>query len=200
MLNRSAVWMAAISTCCLPLSTAQAQTTPSSVGTAPAPSPEPTEYAFPKRKAGLWEVKIAGGQQAGLPPTQLCVGENTDNANMQLDRKANVKGACKTGPFSRVGNGWLLESVCKEGKINITSRSLASGDFSSEYRIDTFVSYVPALASGKREDKDALVGQWLGECKSGQKVGDMFVPGMGYINMVDGSVRPIVEARSKKRR
>ena len=155
---------------------------------------------FPKRKAGLWEIKIAASQQAGLPPTQLCVGENTDNNQIQLDRKPSTKGACKTGAFQRVGNGWLIESICKEGKFNVTSRSLASGDFESEYRIDTFVSYAPPLASGKREDKDALVAQWIGECKAGQKVGDMFVPGMGYLNMIDGSVRPIAQPKQKKAR
>ena len=159
-----------------------------------------TDTPFPKRKAGLWEIKIAASQQAGLPPTQLCVGENTDNSQIQLDRKASTKGACKTGSFQRVGNGWLIESVCKEGKFNVTSRSLASGDFESEYRIDTFVNYAPPLASGKREDKDALVAQWMGDCKAGQKIGDMFVPGMGYLNMVDGSVRPIVQPKQKKAR
>ena len=159
-----------------------------------------SDTPFPKRKAGLWEIKIAASQQAGLPPTQLCVGENTDNNQIQLDRKASTKGACKTGSFQRVGNGWLIESICKEGKFNVTSRSLASGDFESEYRIDTFVSYAPPLASGKREDKDALVAQWMGECKAGQKVGDMFVPGMGYLNMIDGSVKPIVQSQQKKTR
>ena len=188
------------------LGSAAAQTLPSVANpSSSAPSAAPInsdapEFPYPKRKAGLWEVKIAGGQQAGLPATQLCVGENTDSASVALDRKASVKGSCKTGPFTRVGNGWLLESICKEGKVNITSRSLASGDFTTEYRIDTFVSYVPPLASGKREDKDALVGQWLGECRPGQKIGDMFVPGMGSLNMVDGSVRPIAEPRAKKRR
>lgn len=162
--------------------------------------PPDSGIPFPKRKAGLWEIKIAASQQAGLPPTQLCVGENTDNNQIQLDRKPSTKGACKTGAFQRVGNGWLIESICKEGKFNVTSRSLASGDFESEYRIDTFVSYAPPLASGKREDKDALVAQWIGECKAGQKVGDMFVPGMGYLNMIDGSVRPIAQPKQKKAR
>ena len=185
-------------------STASAQTqsvaAASSGQSVPPAGSSSADPLFPKRKAGLWEIKIAASQQAGLPPTQLCVGENTDNSQIQLDRKPSTKGACKTGAFQRVGNGWLIESVCKEGKFNVTSRSLASGDFELEYRIDTFVSYAPPLASGKREDKDALVAQWVGECKAGQKVGDMFVPGMGYLNMIDGSVKPIVQPKQKKAR
>jgi hypothetical protein len=153
------------------------------------------DHPFPKRKPGLWEIKTTAASQAGLPPSYFCVGESTDTALAQLDRHATSSGACKFGPYQKVGNGWLSEAVCKEGRNNITSRSLASGDFEKNYRVDTFVSYTPALKSGKREDKEALVGTYMGACRLGQKVGDMFVPGMGYINMVDGSVRPVDQGR-----
>ena len=36
------------------------------------------DAGFPKRKAGLWEVRVASSQAAGLPPTQFCVGDDTD--------------------------------------------------------------------------------------------------------------------------
>ncbi len=158
---------------------------------------EAQELTFPKRKPGLWEVKTVAAQAAGLPATQLCVGENTDNTVNHLDRQASVRGACKSSSFQAVGNGWLSESVCKEGRTNIVSRSLASGDFEKEYRIDTQVTYSPPLSSGKREDKEAVVAAYLGECRPGQRVGDLWVPGMGYINMIDGSVRAIAEPKSR---
>jgi hypothetical protein len=158
------------------------------------------ELPYPKRKPGLWEVKTVASQNAGLPATLFCVGEETDNAKTSLDRQASTEGSCKFGGFQRVGNGWLSESVCKEGRVNIVSRSLASGDFEKDYRIDTFVSYSPPLGSGKREDKEALVATFLGDCRPGQKVGEMFIPGMGYISMIDGSVRPIQEPKTKAKR
>lgn len=164
------------------------------------PSAFAQELPYPKRKPGLWEVKTVASQNAGLPATLFCVGEETDNAKMSLDRQASTEGSCKFGGFQRVGNGWLSESVCKEGRVNIVSRSLASGDFEKDYRIDTFVSYSPPLGSGKREDKEALVASFLGDCRPGQKVGEMFIPGMGYISMIDGSVRPIQELKTKAKR
>jgi hypothetical protein len=158
----------------------------------PQTDPAPT---YPKRKAGLWEIKTTAASGSGLPPSYLCVGENTDNSQVQLDRQSSNAGACKFGSYQKVGNGYLAESVCKEGRNNITSRSLASGDFEKNYRVDTFVTYSPPLKSGKREDKEALVATYMGNCRAGQKVGDMFMPGMGYINMVDGSVKPADQGR-----
>ncbi len=166
----------------------------------PAPSaPAPSSYPYPKRKAGLWEVKTTAGQAAGLPPTLFCVGAETDNEKVQLDRIASKEGACEFGSFRKVGNGWFAEAICKEGKTVITSRSLASGNFETEYRIDTFITYQPPVgASNKKEDKEALVATYAGDCRAGQRVGEMFVPGMGYISMIDGKVRPIPEPRARR--
>jgi hypothetical protein len=153
------------------------------------------EPAFPKRKPGLWEIKTTAASQAGLPASYLCVGDTTDTPKSHLDRYATTAGACQFGAYQKVGNGWLSEAVCKEGRNNITSRSLASGDFEKAYRVDTYVTYSPPLKNGKREDKEALVASYMGACRAGQKVGDMFMPGMGYINMVDGAVRPVDQGR-----
>ncbi len=154
---------------------------------------------FPKRKEGLWELKTVGLQATGMPATQFCVGEKTDHADHALDRVAATKGSCKFGGFKRAGEAWLAESICKEGKRVVTSRSIASGDFESFYRIDTHVNYDPPLAGIKREDKDALEGRYLGPCIPGQKPGDSVVPGMGTLNMHDGSFKPEPEPRPPKK-
>ncbi len=144
---------------------------------------------FPVRRPGLWEVRSVGAQASGLPPTRQCIGEHSDSAGQHLDRSVGVRGSCTFGAFRRAGAAWLAESVCREGRTVVTSRSIASGDFSQAYRIDTLVRYEPPLAPGRREDKDALEARWLGPCASGQKPGDVVVPGMGTLNMNDGSFR-----------
>jgi hypothetical protein len=156
-------------------------------------------FDFPKRKAGLWELKGASAQAAGLPPAMLCIGDQTDSKPAHLDRLFGRKGACLNEPFKRVGNGWFAESVCKEGKVVVTSRALASGDFNAEYRIDTQVLYQPALNGVKKEDKDAVVGVFQGPCKPGQRPGDLTMAGMGKLNMIDGKVQQIAEPRRKNR-
>ena len=147
------------------------------------------DAGFPKRKAGLWEVRVASSQAAGLPPTQFCVGEDTDTADAHLDRTAGQKGACTMGAFRRAGEAWLAESVCREGRTTVTSRAIASGSLDSEYRIDTVVNYDPPLGGVRKEDKEAVVARYVGPCAPTQKPGDMVIPGMGTLNMVDGTFR-----------
>ena len=144
---------------------------------------------FPRRKAGLWEIRAVAAQAAGLPPTQHCIGERSDNESSQLDRSVGNRGACSLGAFRRAGEAWLAESVCKEGRSSVVSRAIASGDFEQQYRIDTIVSYDPPLGGTRREDREAIVARYLGPCTSIQKPGDMVVPGMGTLNMIDGTFR-----------
>lgn len=136
-----------------------------------------------------------GAQASGLPPARICVGDGTDSASNHLDRSVGERGSCTLGPFRRAGQAWLAESTCREGRTVVASRSIASGDFESSYRIDTLVSYDPPLGGTRREDKDALEAAWLGPCMPGQKPGDMVVPGMGTLNMLDGAFRAEPPAR-----
>ena len=55
------------------------------------------ESEFPKRRAGLWEVRSVGAQASGLPPTRFCAGEGTDTAQGHLDRSVGARGSCTLG-------------------------------------------------------------------------------------------------------
>lgn len=144
---------------------------------------------FPQRKAGLWEVRSAGAEASGLPPSLHCIGEFADNASAHLDRSVGTKGSCTMGAFQRVGEAWVAESVCKEGRTTVTSKAVASGDFENEYRIDTVVNYESAGAVSRREDKEAVLARLIGPCPAGQRPGDIYIPNMGTLNMVDGTFR-----------
>lgn len=158
--------------------------------------------AFPKRKAGLWEVRSTGAHSHGLEATRYCIGDKTDQADSHLDRRAGAKGSCTMGAFKRAGSSWVAESICREGKVNVVSKAIASGDFETEYRIDTVVTYDPPLAGIRKEDKDAVLATFLGPCLSNQRAGDMVIPGMGTLNMNDGTFRaeptPVAGPRKKR--
>ena len=143
----------------------------------------------PRRKPGLWEIRKAASENLGMPPINFCVGEQTDTAAQHLDRVAGEKGSCSIGPFKRSGISWVAESVCKDSRSVVVSQSIASGDFQKQYRIETLVFYSPPLANNKREDKEAVVARYLGACGAGQRPGDLVVPGMGVLNMGDGTLR-----------
>lgn len=144
---------------------------------------------YPRRAAGLWEVRSVGAQAAGLPPVRQCVGAGTDTAAHHLDRSPGRRGACEFGPFRRAGAAWLAESECRQGRTLVSTRAIVTGDLESAYRIDTLVRYDPPLAGTKREDRDALEARRLGPCLPGQAPGDVVVPGMGTLNMGIGEPR-----------
>lgn len=145
--------------------------------------------AHPKRKAGLWEVRSAGVEALGMPATRFCVGERTDTAQSHLDRSSGVRGSCSLGEFVRAGDAWVAESVCREGRSTVVSRAIATGDFENEYRIDTVVVHSAAGSPPRREDREAVIARWLGPCDPDQRPGDLVIPGMGTLNMEDGTFR-----------
>jgi hypothetical protein len=145
--------------------------------------------AHPKRKPGLWEVRSAGVEALGMPATRFCVGERTDTAQSHLDRSSGARGSCSLGEFVRAGDAWVAESVCREGRSTVVSRAIATGDFENEYRIDTVVVHSAVGSSARREDREAVVARWLGPCDPDQRPGDLVIPGMGTLNMEDGTFR-----------
>lgn len=145
---------------------------------------------FPRRRSGLWETRSDASESHGLPAARFCVGDDTDNASRQLDRVAGEKGSCSVGSFRRVGLNWMAETVCRDSRQTVISQSVASGDFLSEYRIDTLVFYSPPLPGNKREDRESITARYLGACKPGQRPGDLEMPGMGTLNMNDGTLKP----------
>jgi hypothetical protein len=160
-----------------------------SAGVCGAENGSPIEQTFPKRKAGLWQIKAAGLEQAGMPPTLFCVGEITDSANHHIDRKPGVLGSCTLGAFKQAQGGWLAESICKDSRTTVKSQAVLTGDLNSEYRIDTLVTYLPAIAGTRKTDQDSLIAKLVGACAASQKPGDLVVPGMGTLNLTDGTFK-----------
>jgi hypothetical protein len=152
-------------------------------------NPSPAENSFPKRKAGLWQIKAIGLEQAGMPPTLFCVGEATDTQAKHLDRKPGVLGSCTLGSFKQAQGGWLAESICKDTRTTVKSQAVLTGDLNVEYRIDTVVTYLPPIAGTRKTDQDSLIAKLVGACSATQKPGDLVVPGMGTLNLNDGTFR-----------
>jgi hypothetical protein len=154
--------------------------------------------SHPKRRSGLWEVRTVGADAIGMPPTRFCVGDATDTATAHLDRAGGDRGSCTLGQFVRAGDTWVADSICREGKSTVVSRAVASGDFENEYRIDTIVTQSGGASTPRRENREAVVARWLGPCSTGQRPGDLVVPGMGTLNMDDGTFRAEPTPRARR--
>jgi len=144
------------------------------IGTAAAFDP-------PKRKSGLWEMKISNAQAQGSHAIQQCVDEKSDDL-MKKEMSDNQKTQCSKNEMRKEGNKIVAESVCKIQNSTATTRAVFTGRFDSAYTADIKSTYEPPMA-GMKESSTVIEAKWLGPCKAGQKPGDIVMPGMPNINL-----------------
>ena len=140
---------------------------------------------MPKRKPGLWEIKMTSdtGHGGGPMVSQHCIDAKTDDL-LQQRTQGMGKQECSKNSVRREGGKVISESVCKLGDTTATMRAVMSGDFTSNYRGDIHSTYSPPMM-GMKEARSVIEAKWLGACQPGQKPGDVIMPGAGNFNMND---------------
>lgn len=140
--------------------------------------PNLAQADMPKRKPGLWEIKMTSDSGRGHGPmvSQHCIDAKTDDL-MQQRAKGMGKVECSKNTVRKEGGKTIAESACKFGGTTTTTKAVFSGDFSSNYRGDIHSTYNPPMM-GMKEARSTIEAKWLGACKPGQKPGDVIVPGM----------------------
>jgi len=134
---------------------------------APAPGAE-----LPKRKSGLWEMKVKVDGGVAMPALQHCV----DGA--QDDLLGESSADCSKREVRKDGERWVADLVCKVEGSTATSRMVITGSFDGAYRVESKTSYEPPY-KGVKESSLVQEAKFLGPCKPGQKPGDL-VPQMGF--------------------
>jgi len=139
-------------------------------------------FDAPKRKSGLWEIKMSNAAAKGTT-MQQCIDQSTDDL-MKNNMARMEKPSCSKNEMRREGDKIVAESVCKVGASTATTRAVFIGHFDAAYKADIKSTYEPPL-HGMKESTSVLDAKWLGACKPGQKAGDISMPGMPNINMND---------------
>jgi len=139
---------------------------------------------LPVRKAGLWEMKLVRVGSA-LPEMtmQHCTDETTDK-DMNNMVSPMAKQICSKQEVQKTATGYISDSVCSLGGGSLTSHSEIVGDFSSGYRVTT-VSHSDKGPANLRDSTTKIEAKWLGDCKPGQKPGDIVMPGGFKLNVKD---------------
>jgi hypothetical protein len=139
---------------------------------------------LPVRKAGLWEMKLVRVGSA-LPEMtmQHCTDETTDK-DMNNMVSPMAKQICSKQDVQKTATGYISDSVCSLGGGSLTSHSEIVGDFSSAYRVTT-VSHADKGPANLRDSTTKIEAKWLGDCKPGQKPGDIVMPGGFKLNVKD---------------
>src|SRR5688500_707537 len=103
---------------------------------------EAASFDAPKRKSGLWALKMTSGQVIGMLSMQQCVDEKTDDV-MQKEISSAQKPQCSK-PDKRKGCVKIVvESVCKIDTSTPTSRAVFTGRFGSPYKADIKSTFQP---------------------------------------------------------
>src|SRR3984957_17717695 len=139
---------------------------------------------LPIRKAGLWEIKMA---RTGSPLPDMTMQHCTDQAT---DKDMNnmvspmAKQICSKQDVQKTATGYVSDSVCSLAGALLTSHSEIVGDFSSAYAVTT-TSHSDKGPANLRDSTTKIEAKWLGDCKPGQKPGDIVMPGGFKLNVKD---------------
>lgn len=135
---------------------------------------------FPKRKAGLWEMRTTGGP-VGPQTVQQCIDASTDDL---LRSQSNEGQNCSKPVVERDGNRYRVRSTCSGEGTRSTMDGVYTMAKDTEYRGDMKMTFDPPLA-GAAEMNMKMDGKWIGPCKAGMKPGDIVLQGMPRLNVLE---------------
>jgi hypothetical protein len=153
---------------------------------------------LPTRKAGLWEMKIVrtGG---ALPEMtmQHCTDPTTDK-EMNNSASPVAKQVCAKQDIRKTATGYVTDSVCTVAGVSMTTHAEIVGDFNSGYTV-TSTSHSDKGVNGKPLDATTRIeAKWAGDCKPGQKPGDIVMPGGFKMNVKDAEkLKNLIPSQNK---
>ena len=130
-------------------------------------------YEPPKRKSGLWETKVSNAQVPRGQVMQQCIDQKTDDM-MRKEQESRM--SCSKKDMRREGDRIVGDSVCKVEGTTVTTHTVITGNFDTNYKAEVKSTYNPPV-NGLRDSSSTVEGRYLGACLAGQKPGDVIMPG-----------------------
>src|ERR1041384_6140154 len=125
----------------------------------------------PKRKSGLWETKVSNPQVPRGQIMRQCIDQKTDDM-MRKEQESRM--SCSKKDMRREGDRIVGDSVCQVEGTTVTTHTVITGNFDTNYRADVKSTYSPPV-NGMRESSSVVEGKYLGACLAGQKPGDVIM-------------------------
>jgi hypothetical protein len=156
----------------------------------------------PPRKAGLWDMKMVfEGRNTPPHTSQHCIDAETDKLMSSFGTAS--KDACSKMDTQKVGDTYVIDSVCKMGPSTNTAHSVISGDFNSAYtvKVSSQTQGAPQLSGTPPDGKSQMTieARWTGACKPDQKPGDIIMSNGMKMNIRDmQKVQNLVPGTSPK--
>jgi hypothetical protein len=109
------------------------------------------------------------GKPTSGGPIQQCVDANTDDL---MGQGASTGVSCSRNDVTRAAGRILIRSACDFGATKATTEGVFTGSFDSAYRAELKTAYAPPLM-GMSEATTVIEAKRVGECKPGQKPGEV---------------------------
>jgi hypothetical protein len=139
---------------------------------------------LPLRKPGLWEMKVVkAGSQLPEMTMQHCTDQTTDK-DMANSVSPLAKQICSKQNVVKTATGFVSDSACTVAGVSMTSHSEITGDFNSAYSVTT-KAHLDKGPDQLRDTTTTIEAKYLGDCKPGQKPGDVVMPGGFKLNVKD---------------
>jgi hypothetical protein len=139
---------------------------------------------LPTRRPGLWEMKVNKvGSVIPEMTMQHCTDETTDK-DMINSVSPLAKQICSKQDVQQTASGYVTDAVCSVAGVSMTSHSEITGDFNAAYSVTT-QSHLDKGPDSLRNTTTKIDAKYLGDCKAGQKPGDIVMPGGFKLNVRD---------------
>ena len=148
----------------------------------------PAQVEVPKRTPGLWKQTMLVEGVDMLQTVKICLDEASD-AKLAWWGQQGFKQSCSKNEIAKQADGsWKFSSVCEGAGVKTTNDGSAVGDFSSKYQLKaestTTGAPIPQMNGSRTITIDA---EWVSECPTGMKPGDMDLPNGQRVNMLEVS-------------
>ncbi len=143
----------------------------------------------PPRKPGLWEMTMVF-EGRNVPPhvSHHCVDAETDKL-MSSFGNAATRDMCPKMDTQKVGDTYVVDSVCKMGPSTNTTHAVITGDFNSGYsvKLTSATTGGPNLPGARPDGKTEMTmeARFTGACKPDQKPGDIIMSNGIKMNIRD---------------
>lgn len=137
---------------------------------------------FPSRKAGLWEMKTAGGPFGGTRQMRQCIDARTDDLLRQ--QSADKGQNCDKPIVTKRGDSYESDLVCRREGLTTTMHGQFAMKGDTAYSGTMRLRFDPPM-NGVSEMNMMQEGRWLGPCKAGMKPGDVVMEGVPRTNLLN---------------
>lgn len=134
-------------------------------GGAAGPAAGSVEATLPPLKAGRWRTTtlVVGSTEPQPPPVTACITDAAQRANVAMAERLGSL-SCSERWVRREGEAIVSHAVCQVDGATQTFDTRATGDFATDFFIDSTVRRDPPLAGGAAEYRTSVHSRWMGKC------------------------------------